>query len=254
LNFVIYSRSGPQFQIGNIMEHENIIIPKHTAFISDTFINYNFGDDSIANNQFHDVLSCLPRITSNCLELGTDIITAYLIPTKFWHKTENTNEYLDLFFPDDWTILVHELSKMGVQIRKIGSNKDLPQFLITAIDKAQSLTKDNSELILNLAFNYGSRDEITQSVKQILEDAIPEESVTKDTLNRYLFPTDIPSPELVILTYRMNRQDIHFPLWGEEKAIYYSVKCKWVNLGYDELVDSFNYYTRAKYNEIAKNN
>ncbi|PJF38454.1 MAG: di-trans,poly-cis-decaprenylcistransferase, partial [Phototrophicales bacterium] len=73
-----------------------------------------------------------------------------------------------------------ELNENGVQIRHIGELSGIAPRLQKKVKQACELTKNNSRLILNVAFNYGGRDEIVQAVRQIIRDGVSPEDVTEE--------------------------------------------------------------------------
>jgi undecaprenyl diphosphate synthase len=77
---------------------------------------------------------------------------------------------------------------------------------------AVELTRNNNRLIVNVAFNYGGRDEIVHAVRRIIEDGIPAEQITEELISSYLYTSGLPDPDLIIRTageYRLS----NFLIW-----------------------------------------
>ena len=68
------------------------------------------------------------------------------------------------------------------------------------IDKVETTTRNNTEFFLNIAFNYGGRDEIIRAVKSLVKDGVSPDEITEQALENHLDTSDIPDPDLVIRT------------------------------------------------------
>jgi undecaprenyl diphosphate synthase len=88
------------------------------------------------------------------------------------------------------------------------------------------LTRNNQKLILNVAFNYGGRDEIVYAIQQMLGDGVKAADVNADLVSRYLFTAGQPDPDLIIRTAGELRVS-NFLLWQGAYAEYYSADVYW---------------------------
>jgi undecaprenyl diphosphate synthase len=91
-----------------------------------------------------------------------------------------------------------ELHKEGVQLRHIGRLERLAPNLQEKVLDAIEMTKNNDRLVLNVAFNYGGRDEIVNAIQNIIKDGVRPEEVTEAIVNRYLYTAGVPDPDLII--------------------------------------------------------
>ena len=89
---------------------------------------------------------------------------------------------------------LRELNEEGVQIRHIGELDGIEPRLQKKVEYACDFTKDNSRLILNVAFNYGGRDEIVNAIQQIMREGIPADDVTEELISSYLYTSDFTRP------------------------------------------------------------
>ena len=87
-------------------------------------------------------------------------------------------------------------SSNGVQLRHIGRLERLKPVIREKVLHAIDVTKNNEKLILNVAFNYGGRQEIIQAVKRVMRDNIDPDDVTEDLLSSYMYTADSPDPDL----------------------------------------------------------
>ena len=93
-----------------------------------------------------------------------------------------------------------ELHENGVVINFIGDLTKLNPKLQKILYDAMDYTKDNTGVRLQIAFNYGSRDEIVNAVKHIIEKGVKSEEVTEDLISEELYTKNIPDPDLLIRT------------------------------------------------------
>ena len=133
----------------------------------------------------------LRRIIEACVEFGVKYLTLYAFSTENWGRPLEEVRGLINILEEVIDRELQELHKNGVQLRHLGHLKpELQEKVLQAIN----LTQDNKRLILNVAWNYGGRDEIVCAFRQIMEDGIPPEEVTEDLVSQYLFTAGCPDP------------------------------------------------------------
>lgn len=145
-------------------------------------------------------VSSLRETVRACDELGIKYLTVYAFSTENWKRSKEEVDFLmDLVA----ATLKHELADMnkeGVKITFIGDKSKIsPKLLDITID-AQEKTKNNDGVNLQIAFNYGSRNEIVNAIKSIIKDKIKPKDVTEELVSSYLYTKDIPDPDILIRT------------------------------------------------------
>ncbi|MFW5691389.1 MAG: polyprenyl diphosphate synthase [Chloroflexota bacterium] len=187
----------------------------------------------------------LRRILEACVEFSVDILTIYAFSTENWERPASEvgvlMSILNLVLDQE----VKKLHKNGVQVRHIGKMDGVDPKLQKKIIQACEYTKDNDRLILNVAFNYGGRDEIVNAVRAIIRDGIPEEDVTEEMISRYLYTGGQPDPDLIIRTggeFRLS----NFLLWQGSYAEYYSTPVFWPDFDRDELLKALWSFSRRR--------
>ncbi len=111
--------------------------------------------------------------------------------------------------------------------------------------EAVELTRNNSRLILNVALNYGGRDEIVQAIRKMIRDGLSPEEVTEERVAQYLYTAGIPDPDLIIRTsgeYRMS----NFLLWQGAYAEWYFTPVYWPDFDKEELRKALEEYARRQ--------
>ena len=133
-----------------------------------------------------------------CHEFGVKYLTVYAFSTENWNrKPEEVNFLMDLLAHTIGDEL-DELHENQVVIKFIGDTTRLSDKLQKILNNAEEVTKNNTGVNLQIAFNYGSRAEIVKAVKEIIESG--EKEITEDTISRHLYTSNIPDPDLLIRT------------------------------------------------------
>ena len=133
-----------------------------------------------------------------CDDFGVKYLTVYAFSTENWNrKPEEVNFLMDLL----GQTLKNELQEMhenNVVISFIGDTTKLSDNLQKILANAVETTKNNTGVNLQIAFNYGSRAEITHAVKRIIDSGIKE--IDEEIISKYLYTSNIPDPDLLIRT------------------------------------------------------
>jgi len=142
----------------------------------------------------------LRRVIEACIEFGIQYLTIYAFSTENWGRPEEEVQGLMKIFEDVIDHELQELHDQGVQLRHIGRLDRLdPTFRQKVLD-ALEYTRENTRLVLNVAFNYGGRDEIVNAIQCMIRDGVAPDEVDTELVNRYLFTAGVPDPDLIIRT------------------------------------------------------
>ncbi len=113
--------------------------------------------------------------------------------------------------------------------------------MLKKIQKAVELTKHNDTLILNVAFNYGGRQEIIDAVRRIMREGIDPAKVDDALLSQYLYTAGQPDPDLIIRTSGEMRVS-NFLIWQGAYAELYVTPTYWPDFNEDELQKALDHY------------
>ena len=183
----------------------------------------------------------LRRIITASVDLGVKYLTIYAFSTENWGRPREEVEGLMRILEDVIDKELSELNKEGVQIRHIGRLERLDPKLQEKVLEAVDLTKNNSRLVLSVAFNYGGRDELVCAVQKILQDQVKAEDVNVDLINRYLFTAGVPDPDLIIRTSGELRVS-NFLIWQSAYSEWYVTPTYWPDFDkeeYRKALDAF---------------
>ena len=187
----------------------------------------------------------LRRVIRGCVEFGVEILTLYAFSTENWGRPRWEVQALLHILEGVIDKELDELDQEGVQLRHIGELERLPAKLQSKVQHAIELTKDNRRLIVNLAFNYGGRDEIVHAVQAIIRAGIPAEDVTEQLINRYLYTAGLPDPDLIIRTSGELRVS-NFLIWQGAYAEYYVCPTFWPDFDREELRKALAHYSQRE--------
>jgi undecaprenyl diphosphate synthase len=168
----------------------------------------------------------LRRIITACVEFGVTHFTIYAFSTENWGRPREEVDGLMFILNEVLDREVEELNRQGVQLRHIGRLDGLRPAIQKKVQQAVERTKHNTRLILNVAFNYGGRDEIVYAIRQMLTDGVKPDDVDTDLVSRYLFTAGQPDPDLIIRTAGELRVS-NFLLWQGAYAEYYAADVYW---------------------------
>jgi undecaprenyl diphosphate synthase len=220
-------------------------LPHHIAIIMDGNGRWAKARGLPRNEGHRQGKENLRRIVEACVEFGIPILTIYAFSTENWSRPPAEvgalMTILELVLDQE----VEKLHKNGVQVRHIGTLEGVSPRLQEKIRTACEYTKRNTRLILNVAFNYGGRDEIVRAVRRIVESGVSSEQITETLLNSYMFTGDLPDPDLIIRTSGELRIS-NFLIWQAAYAEYYVTPTYWPDFDRDELRKALIEYSMRK--------
>jgi undecaprenyl diphosphate synthase len=192
------------------------IIPKHVAIIMDgngRWATRRKLPRSLGHQRGAEILR---ETVVTCKDLGVKYLTAYSFSSENWQRpAEEVNDLMKLFVD----VLQRELDGMienNVKLNLIGQREIIPEKILKVFEDAEEKTKFNSSLVFNIAFSYGSKQEIFDAVKKICIDygrsGIDLKTSSPEVLSGYLYTAGIPDPDLLIRTGGESRIS-NFLLW-----------------------------------------
>jgi tritrans,polycis-undecaprenyl-diphosphate synthase [geranylgeranyl-diphosphate specific] len=193
----------------------------------------------------------LEELLEWCLELNIQILTVYAFSTEnLKRKDKEVKKLYDLFEKNFYLLgddeRVHE-NKIKVTV--LGQRKLLPRRIRKAITYAEEKTSDYDSYFFNLAIAYGGRQEITEAIKRIAEDAksgkINPEKIDENVVSSYLYTSDFPDPDLVLRTSGEERIS-NFLLWQLAYSELYFADVYWPGFSKLEFLKAIHSYQLRK--------
>ena len=176
----------------------------------------------------------LRRVIRACVEFGIQYLTIYAFSTENWGRPKEEVDGLMQIVEDVIDKELAELDKEGVQLRHIGRLEHVNPTLRDKVLQAVELTKNNTRLKLNIAFNYGGRDEIVCAIRTMLANGIKPEDVNEKLISQYMFTAGVPDPDLIVRTSGEMRIS-NFLIWQSAYSEWYVTDSYWPDFDKEEL-------------------
>lgn len=185
-------------------------------------------------------VDALKTVMYACDDFGIKYLTVYAFSTENWNRKKEEVDFLMNLLAETIKNELQEMHEHGVVINFIGDLTKLSDKLQKILANAVEVTKNNSGVHLQIAFNYGSRDEIVHAVKNIAQKVksgeLDTEEITEDIIAENLYTKNIPDPDLLIRT------------GGEMRVSNYLL---W-QIAYSELLVTKRYWPEFDKNALAE--
>lgn len=225
-------------EISKIVNLDNL--PEHIAIIMDGNRRWAKANNLDVTQGHKEGAENLKRIAKFANKIGIKYMTVYAFSTENWKRTkEEVGALMKLlkFYIMDFFKSYDE----NIKIKVIGRVKDLPKDIQEEIRKVEDKTKNNTGLVLNIAFNYGGRDEITTAVRKIVEKVqngeINIEDINEQLISNCLYTAGEPDPDLLIRTSGEERISNFLP-WQISYSEFVFTEKYWPEYGENELLES----------------
>jgi undecaprenyl diphosphate synthase len=162
------------------------------------------------------------------------VLTLFAFSTENWARPKREVNALIRLIRHFIDKELRELHEQGVRLCHLGSLDPLAPQLRRRVEEAVELTKSNTRITVNVAFNYGGRQEILDAVRRIVEDGVPPERIDEALFSSYLYTAGLPEPDLMIRTAGEVRIS-NFLLWQSAYAEYYATRAYWPDFGVEEI-------------------
>ena len=172
-----------------------------------------------------------------CDDFRIKYLTVYAFSTENWNRKKEEVDFLMELLAITLTNELAEMHAEGVVISFIGDTTKLSDKLQKILQNSVETTKNNKGVHLQIAFNYGARDEIVHAVKSIVAKGIKPEDVKEDLISENLYTKGIPDPDLLIRTGGEQRIS-NYLLWQIAYSEIYVTKQYWPEFDKNSLADA----------------
>ncbi|MCX5750479.1 MAG: isoprenyl transferase [Candidatus Saganbacteria bacterium] len=180
-----------------------------------------------------------------CAELGIKYLTLYAFSTENWKRPKEEVSFLMGLLTEYISSEIPELRQNKVRIRFLGRIQELPIELQEKIRFAESETKNNTRLNVQVMLNYGGRAEIVDALNAINNEQSPNDTINEELIGKKLYTAGIPDPDLLIRTANEMRVS-NFLLWQIAYAEFYVTKTLWPDFRREHLVNAVQEYQKRK--------
>ncbi|MFH1790671.1 MAG: isoprenyl transferase [Candidatus Omnitrophota bacterium] len=186
-------------------------------------------------------VKALERVVAACRDLGIGMLTVYAFSTENWKRSKREVGFLMGLFRREFNAMAPKLKKKGVKVNFLGDLDGVPAGIRRRALELERETADNDTVTLNVAFNYGSRDEITRAVRRVSADVrdgkIKADKIDDDMFSGYMYTAGMPDPDLLIRTSGEMRLS-NFLLWQLSYSEIYVTPKLWPDFTGKDLEDA----------------
>jgi undecaprenyl diphosphate synthase len=188
----------------------------------------------------------LVDVVYGALSIGVKVLTVYAFSTENWRRPIDEVRYLMNFNQGLLQRRQHELHAEGIRITFSGRRDwRVPRRVLKNMEEAEELTKKNTTMTLNIAFNYGGRAEIVDAVQQLVRDNVPVAKIDEKAIRTRLYHPELPDPDLVIRTSGEFRIS-NFLLWEMAYSEMVFSESLWPDFRRENLFEAVEEYQRRE--------
>lgn len=180
------------------------------------------------------------NIARYCNKIGLKYLTVYAFSTENWKRPQDEVKGI-MNLLRDYLKDAENFKDENIKVNFIGDRTPLAEDIKELMKKNEEGSKNATGLTLNIAINYGGRDEITNAVKKIVNSGIKAEDITEDLISQNLYTYDIPDPDFIIRPsgeYRLS----NYLVWQSAYSEYWFSDILWPDFTPRHLEKAINDY------------
>ena len=197
--------------------------PEHVAIIMDGNGRWGIKKKNSRNYGHTIGVQIVEDIINEAVTLNIKYLTLYTFSTENWKRPKKEINFLINLLEKYLDKEIEKLNKKKIKLRIIGNINKFPRSLKLKLRQAERLTKLNNKIQINVALNYGSKEEILKSIKKIYKLSLP---INEKNISNNLYTAKIPDPEILIRTGNRKRLS-NFLLWQSSYTEIYFEKKLW---------------------------
>jgi len=216
---------------------------EHIAFILDGNKRWAKKNNINLKNAYKKGLENISDLVVNCIDIKLKYLTLFTLSSENI-KRQSVNNIFQVIYDDFSFFFDKIIEEKKVKIKIIGSKINLPSKILNLISHCENETKNNNQLILNLAFNYGFKNEIHYVLKKIKDDTSIKINTDKD-INKLFFLGNIQDPDLLIRTGGEKRLS-NFIMYNLTYTEIFFINTLWPDFRFEELKNIISEYHKIK--------
>ena len=212
----------------------------HIAFIMDG--NGRWGKKKKKNRNFGHLkgVETVKKIVSSSIKLKIPIVTFYVFSSENWKRPQKEVSFLFKLINNYFSKEIENVISQGIKINIIGELKKLNSDIKTTLKKTMKLTKNNKKITVNLAINYGSKNEILNACKKT-------KKLNLRNFEKNLYTIGMPNPDILIRTGGHRRLS-NFLLWQLAYSELFFLKKLWPEFNSKDLLNIIKRFKKSKRN------
>tara|TARA_B100000579_G_scaffold230123_1_gene188550 strand:+ start:2295 stop:2972 length:678 start_codon:yes stop_codon:yes gene_type:complete len=217
-------------------------LPKHVAIIMDGNGRWGIKKGKSRNFGHKQGVKIVEKIINESIKKKIKFLTLYTLSTENWKRPALEINYLLKLLENYIDQELNSLIKKNIKIKIIGSTKIFSKKLKKNLKKVENITDKNYKIQVNIALNYGSRQEILNSVKRIKQKSLP---INEKNISKFLYTSNIPDPDILIRTGNTRRLS-NFLLWQLMYTEIFFEKKLWPDFTQSDFNRILKTYTNIK--------
>ena len=189
-------------------------------------------------------IKSVEKIIEASIKKNIKYLTLYTFSTENWKRPKYEINFLFSLLEDYLKKNLNVLLKNNIKFKVLGDLNKFPKNLKNSINNAIKLTSKNSKLQINLALNYGSKDEILRSLKLVTKKKL---QINIKNIEKYLYTSNMPDPDILIRTGNTNRLS-NFLLWQLSYSEIFFVKKLWPDFNKKDFNKILSKFKKIKRN------
>ena len=218
--------------------------PIHVAIIMDGNGRWGIKKKNSRNYGHKKGILAVEKIIEAAIKKKIKYLTLFIFSTENWKRPANEIKYLFKLLHNYIDSEIDQLNKKNIKIKVIGNINSFPINLKSKIIKLQKKTKKNNKIQINMALNYGARDEIINAVKMLKRKGI---KINEINISKNLYTKDIPDPEILIRTGNTNRIS-NFLVWQSVYTEIFFLKKMWPEFTKKDFFNIINKFKKINRN------
>ena len=215
----------------------------HVAIIMDGNGRWGLSKYNSRNKGHRAGLDVVEKIIKISLKKNIKFLTLFAFSSENWKRPKTEIDYLFNLLENFLKHKLNELDKKNIRLKIIGEKK-FSNKLNNLLIESEKFTKDNTKLQINLALNYGSKNEIINAIKKIKKKKL---KITESNINDNLYTKNIPDPEILIRTGNTKRLS-NFLLWQISYTEIFFSKKLWPDFNEKDFLNILKKYEKIKRN------
>ena len=215
----------------------------HVAIIMDGNGRWGLKKYNSRNKGHRAGLNSVERVIKASIKNKIKYLTLFAFSTENWKRPKSEIKYLFNLLENFLKIKISEFHKNDIKLKIIGRKK-FSKKLTNLLNTSEKKTKNNSKLQINLALNYGSKDEIVYAAKKIYNKNLP---LNEKNISKNLYTASIPDPDILIRTGNTNRIS-NFLLWQISYTEIFFSKKLWPDFNENDYFKIIKKFKRVKRN------
>lgn len=237
------AESRPNLQLSDLN------IPTHIGVIMDGNGRWAKQRGKARTEGHREGIRTLKNMVSWCGNFGVDYLTVFSFSAENWNRPRSEIEFIFKLLHRFVDADLQDLVRNNVRVRILGDKDGLDSAILKTIERVEQTTKDNDGLKLNVAFNYGGKQEILQAVRCLARDVeagvLKPDEIDDTALEQKLFTANMPAPDLILRTGGEQRIS-NFLIWQAAYAELVFLGTYWPDFSKGDFLEALEQYSKRE--------